>query len=172
MKGFTGQESLEAAVTGAQLVIIPAGVPRKPGMTPKLRLSGTAEPTLGADQLAPAQVKGFTGQESLEAAVTGAQLVIIPAGVPRKPGMTRDDLFNINASIVKALVEACAKAAPDVSFFCCLWALIQSETPARACDDPFNINASIVKARVEVCATAAAASFCKSAGQLSHRQQI
>ena len=29
--------------------------------------------------------------------------------------MTRDDLFNINASIVKTLVEACAKAAPDVS---------------------------------------------------------
>ena len=25
------------------------------------------------------------------------QLVLIPAGVPRKPGMTRDDLFNINA---------------------------------------------------------------------------
>ena len=61
------------------------------------------------------QVKGYTGQESLEAAVSGAQLVIIPAGVPRKPGMTRDDLFNINASIVKTLVEATAKAAPDVS---------------------------------------------------------
>ena len=47
--------------------------------------------------------------------MSGAQLIIIPAGVPRKPGMTRDDLFNINASIVKTLVEACAKAAPDVS---------------------------------------------------------
>lgn len=37
---------------------------------------------------------------------------MIPAGVPRKPGMTRDDLFNINASIVKNLVSACAKACP------------------------------------------------------------
>ena len=49
--------------------------------------------------------------------MSGAQLVIIPAGVPRKPGMTRDDLFNINASIVKTLVEATAKAAPDVSYY-------------------------------------------------------
>merc|ERR1711915_492807 len=30
----------------------------------------------------------------------GAEIVVIPAGVPRKPGMTRDDLFNTNASIV------------------------------------------------------------------------
>ena len=28
------------------------------------------------------------------------QVVVIPAGVPRKPGMTRDDLFNTNGSIV------------------------------------------------------------------------
>jgi malate dehydrogenase len=39
-------------------------------------------------------------------------LVIIPAGVPRKPGMTRDDLFNINAGIVKTLCEAIAKRCP------------------------------------------------------------
>ena len=44
-----------------------------------------------------AQVRSFTGPEKLGAALYGAQLVIIPAGVPRKPGMTRDDLFNINA---------------------------------------------------------------------------
>lgn len=39
-------------------------------------------------------------------------VVIIPAGVPRKPGMTRDDLFNTNASIVRDLAEACAKYCP------------------------------------------------------------
>jgi len=44
------------------------------------------------------QVTGFTGPDSLGAALYGCQLVVIPAGVPRKPGMTRDDLFNINAS--------------------------------------------------------------------------
>lgn len=39
--------------------------------------------------------------------------MIIPAGVPRKPGMTRDDLFNINAGIVKALAEGVAKYCPN-----------------------------------------------------------
>ena len=37
-------------------------------------------------------------------------------GVPRKPGMTRDDLFNTNASIVKGLAEACAKSCPNAMF--------------------------------------------------------
>merc|ERR1712113_861376 len=35
------------------------------------------------------------------------------AGVPRKPGMTRDDLFATNADIAKGIVEACAKYCPD-----------------------------------------------------------
>jgi len=61
----------------------------------------------------PAQVKGFTGDEEIEAALTGMDLVIIPAGVPRKPGMTRDDLFNTNASIVATLAKSCAKYCPD-----------------------------------------------------------
>ncbi|XP_039803007.1 malate dehydrogenase, glyoxysomal-like [Panicum virgatum] len=39
-------------------------------------------------------------------------LVIIPAGVPRKPGMTRDDLFNINAGIVRTLCEGIANCCP------------------------------------------------------------
>ncbi len=35
--------------------------------------------------------------------------LVIPAGVPRKPGMTRDDLFKINAGIVKTLATGAAK---------------------------------------------------------------
>lgn len=34
-------------------------------------------------------------QDKLAEAVRGCDLVIIPAGVPRKPGMTRDDLFKV-----------------------------------------------------------------------------
>ncbi|KAM1480395.1 hypothetical protein ACFX2I_027542 [Malus domestica] len=59
-----------------------------------------------------AVVRGFLGQQQLEEALTGMELVIIPAGVPRKPGMTRDDLFNINAGIVKTISEAIAKCCP------------------------------------------------------------
>jgi malate dehydrogenase len=48
-------------------------------------------------------------------ALTGTDLVIIPAGVPRKPGMTRADLFNINAGIIRDLVANIAKTAPKAA---------------------------------------------------------
>uniref|UniRef100_A0A7S1Y8T2 Malate dehydrogenase n=1 Tax=Grammatophora oceanica TaxID=210454 RepID=A0A7S1Y8T2_9STRA len=51
--------------------------------------------------------------QGLKAVLEGADVVVIPAGVPRKPGMTRDDLFNTNASIVQALVEGCAEFCPE-----------------------------------------------------------
>ncbi|KAL3525552.1 hypothetical protein ACH5RR_013924 [Cinchona calisaya] len=60
-----------------------------------------------------AVVRGFLGKEQLEDALTGMDLVIIPAGVPRKPGMSRDDLFNINAGIVKTLCEGISKSCPN-----------------------------------------------------------
>ena len=43
--------------------------------------------------------------EGLGEALTGSDVVVIPAGVPRKPGMTRDDLFNTNVSMQGAIVE-------------------------------------------------------------------
>merc|ERR1719213_164468 len=46
-------------------------------------------------------------------ALTGCDLVLIPAGLPRKPGMTRDDLFKVNADIAKEVVEACANYCPN-----------------------------------------------------------
>jgi len=61
----------------------------------------------------PAQVLDFTGPSELANCLKGVDVVVIPAGVPRKPGMTRDDLFNINASIVKSLVEAVADNCPE-----------------------------------------------------------
>ncbi|NP_001274946.1 malate dehydrogenase, mitochondrial-like [Solanum tuberosum] len=58
------------------------------------------------------EILGYAGEEQLGKALEGADVVIIPAGVPRKPGMTRDDLFNINAGIVKSLCTAIAKYCP------------------------------------------------------------
>eukprot|EP01096_Ripella_sp_DP13-Kostka_P014429 TRINITY_DN6514_c0_g1_i1.p1 TRINITY_DN6514_c0_g1~~TRINITY_DN6514_c0_g1_i1.p1 ORF type:complete len:333 (+),score=205.63 TRINITY_DN6514_c0_g1_i1:175-1173(+) len=60
----------------------------------------------------PTKVKGFD-KADLADALRGANVVLIPAGVPRKPGMTRDDLFNTNATIVKNLAEACAQYCPE-----------------------------------------------------------
>jgi malate dehydrogenase len=59
-----------------------------------------------------AQVTGFVGADQLKDCLAGADVVVIPAGVPRKPGMTRDDLFNTNAGIVRDLVECIASACP------------------------------------------------------------
>jgi len=50
--------------------------------------------------------------DGLRKTLQGAKIVVIPAGVPRKPGMTRDDLFNTNASIVRDLAKACAEHCP------------------------------------------------------------
>lgn len=61
----------------------------------------------------PAQVTGHQGPDELNSALDGSDVVLIPAGVPRKPGMTRDDLFNTNAGIVKTLCEAAAKTCPN-----------------------------------------------------------
>ncbi|CAK9158661.1 unnamed protein product [Ilex paraguariensis] len=61
----------------------------------------------------PSQVLDFTGASELANSLKGVNVVVIPAGVARKPGMTRDDLFNINANIVKTLVEAVAENCPD-----------------------------------------------------------
>jgi malate/lactate dehydrogenase len=55
-----------------------------------------------------ATVKAY-GKEELPAALKGCHLVVIPAGVPRKPGMTRDDLFNINAGIVRTICKGIAQ---------------------------------------------------------------
>jgi malate dehydrogenase len=56
-------------------------------------------------------VKGY-GSDGLADCLSGADVVVIPAGVPRKPGMTRDDLFNVNAGIVRTLIEGVAKSCP------------------------------------------------------------
>jgi len=45
-------------------------------------------------------------------ALQGCHLVLVPAGLPRKPGMTRADLLGINAGIAKGIVDACAKFCP------------------------------------------------------------
>ena len=58
------------------------------------------------------KVSGFAGEDPSPALVS-ADIVLISAGVARKPGMDRSDLFKINAGIVKNLVTACADTCPN-----------------------------------------------------------
>ncbi|KAJ7079954.1 NAD-malate dehydrogenase [Mycena belliarum] len=61
----------------------------------------------------PAIVEGrLPPNDGLKATLTGADIVVIPAGVPRKPGVTNHDLFKINAGIVKDLATGIANFAP------------------------------------------------------------
>ncbi len=53
-------------------------------------------------------------KDQLPGALAGAQVVVITAGVARKPGMTRDDLFNINAGIISNLASGIAKYVFDI----------------------------------------------------------
>jgi malate dehydrogenase len=69
-------------------------------------------------------LKQFTGDDAIENqqefqaaafddALQGCDVVVIPAGVPRKPGMTRQDLFEVNASLNRDFATAVAKNCPN-----------------------------------------------------------
>ncbi|KAG4303968.1 hypothetical protein PORY_002621 [Pneumocystis oryctolagi] len=61
----------------------------------------------------PCKVLGYGPENNgLIKALENADIVLVPAGVPRKPGMTRDDLFVTNASIVRDLAKSTADVAP------------------------------------------------------------
>lgn len=77
---------------------------------------------LALDMSQSRSIEGFettvTGQTTGAAgegyeAVAGSEIVIITAGMPRKPGMSRMDLIGVNAKIVRSVVENVAKHAPE-----------------------------------------------------------
>ncbi|XP_034031237.1 malate dehydrogenase, mitochondrial [Thalassophryne amazonica] len=78
-----------------------------------------------------ARVSGHLGPDQLQAALQGCEVVVIPAGVPRKPGMTRDDLFNTNATIVATLADACALHCPE-AMICIIANPVNSTIPITA----------------------------------------
>ncbi|GAA0442320.1 malate dehydrogenase [Sphingomonas molluscorum] len=66
-------------------------------------------------------VEGFdakiTGSNDY-ADIAGADVIIVTAGVARKPGMSRDDLLGINLKVMKAVGEGIAANAPDAFVIC------------------------------------------------------
>src|SRR5262249_59826865 len=67
------------------------------------------------DLVEASPVEGFdariTGTNDY-AAIAGADVVIVTAGVPRKPGMSRDDLIGINAKVVNSVGAAIKQHCP------------------------------------------------------------
>lgn len=74
---------------------------------------------LDLSQAAP--VEGFDSKlkgTSDYADIAGADVIIVTAGVPRKPGMSRDDLLGINLKVMKAVGEGIKANAPDAFVIC------------------------------------------------------
>jgi malate dehydrogenase len=68
-----------------------------------------------------APVEGFDGRLSGTSEykdIEGADVVIVTAGVPRKPGMSRDDLLEINLKVMKQVGAGIAKYAPNAFVIC------------------------------------------------------
>jgi malate dehydrogenase len=59
----------------------------------------------------------FSGTDNYED-IKGSDVIIITAGVPRKPGMSRDDLLGINLKIIKQVAEGIKKNAPNAFVIC------------------------------------------------------
>jgi malate dehydrogenase len=70
----------------------------------------------GLDQWESAPIEGFDTRvigTNGYAETAGSDVVIITAGIARKPGMSRDDLLNTNAGIVKQVSEEIKKSSPN-----------------------------------------------------------
>jgi malate dehydrogenase len=78
-----------------------------------------------------AVVTSHVGPEQLAAALEGADVVVVPAGVPRKPGMTRDDLFATNAGVVRDVAEMASKICPK-AFLAIITNPVNSTVPIAA----------------------------------------
>lgn len=69
------------------------------------------------DIMQTAQLMGFdtvvTGVTNDYSKTADSDVVIITSGMPRKPGMTREELIGVNAGIVKSVVDSCLKFSPN-----------------------------------------------------------
>jgi malate dehydrogenase len=72
------------------------------------------------DMLQTVQTLGFEtniiGVTNDYAATAGSDVVVITSGIPRKPGMTREELIGTNANIVKSVVSQCLSQSPNAVF--------------------------------------------------------
>ena len=57
-----------------------------------------------------------TGVTNNYAATAGSQVIVITSGIPRKPGMSREDLIGVNSGIVGGVMKSCLEHSPDAIF--------------------------------------------------------
>jgi malate dehydrogenase len=96
----TAQRIAEAGLADVVLIDIVEGLPQGKGLD-----LAEAAPVVGHD----ARITGTNDY----ADTAGSDIVVVTSGIARKPGMSRDDLMQTNAGIVRAVVEQAAKHSPD-----------------------------------------------------------
>jgi malate dehydrogenase len=96
----TAQRIAEAGLADVVLVDIVEGLPQGKGLD-----LAQAAPVVGHD----ARVVGTNDY----AETAGSDIIVVTSGLPRKPGMSRDDLLLKNAEIVRGVVEQSAAVSPD-----------------------------------------------------------
>ncbi|HYF92067.1 MAG TPA: malate dehydrogenase [Symbiobacteriaceae bacterium] len=104
--GFTGQGTAIYAAARDLGDIILVDLPARENFAKGVALDlMESMPVFGSDTR-------FSGTANYED-IAGADIVVITAGLPRKPGMSREDLVNVNANIVKDIAGKVATYAPD-----------------------------------------------------------
>jgi malate dehydrogenase len=96
----TAQRIAEAGLADVVLVDIVEGLPQGKGLD-----LAEAAPVVGHDSR-------VTGTNDY-ADTAGSDIIVVTSGIPRKPGMSRDDLIATNAGIVGGVVKAAAAVSPD-----------------------------------------------------------
>ena len=96
----TAQRIAEAGLADVVLVDIVEGLPQGKGLD-----LAEAAPVVGHD----ASIMGTNDY----ADTAGSDIIVVTSGIPRKPGMSRDDLIATNAGIVGGVVKAAAAVSPD-----------------------------------------------------------
>ena len=74
------------------------------------------------DIMQTANIQGLstrlTGVTNDYSKTAGSDVVVITSGIPRKPGMTREELIGVNAGIVKMVTDNVLKYSPDAIILC------------------------------------------------------
>ncbi|HVB34719.1 MAG TPA: malate dehydrogenase [Patescibacteria group bacterium] len=106
--GFVGataaQRIADNGIADVVLTDILEGVPAGKGLDML-----EAMPILGSD----AHVQGISTKNADFGPTAGSDIIVITAGFPRKPGMSRDDLLKANYAVVKEVTEAVTKLSPE-----------------------------------------------------------